>query len=489
MKNTQKTINLLFLSIPLFLLISCDTNQKEEQNVLNEINQEVENNSQAYSNLEKITSDIGHRLTGSENGAKAEQYTYDLLKSYGYEDVKYHEFEVEAWARDSVRLEINNEEVEEVVSLGHSPVSADVEFEVIDVNNGLRTDFDSLKAEVKGKIALVYIGILDGSPEGLKNIHRSEKTALAIEYGVKGLIITNQVPGGVLLTGTASVTGSLIDIPAICISYEKGMELKKQLENGENISAHIQMSNTSEMIKSRNVIATLPANDQTDENIIIGGHLDSWDLSTGAIDNGIGIAAILDIARTYKALDLKPKRNIKFVMFMGEEQGLLGSEEMVKMLADKGELGNVAYMMNIDMSGNPDGFNAAGREEMVAVFDSIGEKIQEVDSSYKNTNANKAGLHSDHQSFMMEGIPVVGLVGNLERKVYSYYHSNGDDFSLVNEKHLENTVRFGGMFLWELANLEEIPAKKLDFEQTKEFLIEQGLREELELGNSWKWGE
>lgn len=489
MKNTQKTLKLLFFSLPIFFLISCNSNTKEERNVLNEINQEVENNSQAYSNLEKITSDIGHRLTGSENGAEAEQYTYELLKSYGYEDVQFHQFEVEAWARDSVRLEINNEEVKEVVSLGHSPVSADVEHEVIDVNNGLRADFESLKDEVKGKIALVYIGILDGSPEGLKNIHRSEKTALAIEYGAKGIMIVNQVPGGVLLTGTASVTGSLIDIPAICISYEKGMELKEQLKNNEKITAHIQMSNTSEMIKSRNVIATLPAKEKTDESIIIGGHLDSWDLSTGAIDNGIGIAAILDIARTYKALDLQAKRNIKFVMFMGEEQGLLGSKEMVKMLAEEGELGNVAYMMNIDMSGNPKGFNASGREEMVPIFDEIGYKIQAVDSSYENVNANKAGLHSDHQSFMMEGVPVVGLVGNLERKVYSYYHSNGDDFSLVNEKHLKNTVRFGGMFLWELANLEEIPAKKLDFEQTKKFLIDQDLKEELELGNEWKWGE
>ncbi|SMG16236.1 Zn-dependent amino-or carboxypeptidase, M28 family [Marivirga sericea] len=489
MKNTQKTIKLLFFSLPIIFLISCNANQEKEQNVLNAINQEVQENSKAYSNLEKMTSEIGHRLTGSDNGAEAEEYTYELLKSYGYENVEYHEFEVEAWVRDSVRLEINSEKVAEVVSLGHSPVSADIEHEVIDVSNGLRADFDSLKEEVQGKIALVYIGILEGSPEGLKNIHRSEKTALAIEYGATGIIITNQVPGGVLLTGTASVTGSLIDIPAICVSYEKGMELKERLKKGEEISAHIQMSNTSEMIKSRNVIATLPAKEKTNENIIIGGHLDSWDLSTGAIDNGIGIAAILDIARTYKALNLQPKRNIKFVMFMGEEQGLLGSKEMVKMLANEKELGNVAYMMNIDMSGNPKGFNAAGREEMVPVFDKIGYEIQEIDSSYENTNANSAGLHSDHQSFMMEGVPVVGLVGNLERKVYSYYHSNGDDFSLVNEEHLMNTVRFGGMFLWELANLEEIPAKKLDFEQTKEFLIDEGLKEELELGNEWKWGE
>jgi len=489
MKNTHKAAKILLFSVSIFILLSCDADQGEEQNILKSINQEVQENSEAYSNLKKITSEIGHRLTGSDNGAAAEEYTYKLLKSYGYQDVEYHEFEVEAWARDSVYLEINGEAVEEVVSLGHSPVSADVEREVIDVNNGLRSDFDSLKSEVKGKIALVYIGILDDSPKGLKNIHRSEKTALAIEYGAKGIVIVNQVPGGVLLTGTASVTGSLIDIPAVCISYEKGMELKQQLEAGNEITAHIQMSNSSEMIKSRNVIATLPAKEKTDESIILGGHLDSWDLSTGAIDNGIGIAAILDIARTYKALNLQPKRNIKFVMFMGEEQGLLGSKQMVQMLADEGELDDVAYMMNIDMSGNPKGFNASGREEMVSVFNSIGGKIQVVDSTYQNENSNKAGLHSDHQSFMMEGIPVVGLVGDLEPKVYSYYHSNGDDFSLVNKEHLENTVRLSGMFLWELANLKDLPAKRYDFEETKQFLIDQDLRDELELGNEWKWGE
>lgn len=489
MRNLQNMIKQILISLPLLLLLSCNANESKEVNVLADINEEVQSNSQAYSNLDKMISDIGHRLTGSENGAKAEKFVYDLLKADGFEDVKYQEFEVEAWARDSVRLEINAVQITEVVSLGHSPVSADVEKEVIDVNNGLRADFDSLKDDVKGKIALVYIGILDGSPKGLNNIHRSEKTALAIEYGATGIIIVNQVPGGVLLTGTASVTGSLIDIPAICISYEKGMELKEQLANDEEITAHIQMSNKSELIKSRNIIATLPAKEKTDETIVIGGHLDSWDLATGAIDNGIGVAAILDIARTYKALDLHAKRNIKFVFFMGEEQGLLGSKEMVKMFVNDGEIENIAYMMNIDMSGNPKGFNAAGRDNMVAIFDTIGEKIQTVDSTYENKNANRAGLHSDHQSFMMEGVPIVGLVGNLEPKVYSYYHSNGDDFSLVNKKHLENTVRFCGMFLWELANLDEIPTKKLDFEQTKQFMIDQGLKEELELGAEWKWGE
>ncbi len=483
----NKLFTLLFV-VP-FLFFSCDTKDKAGQNDLSRINEEVLNNSEAYDNLKKLTTDIGHRLTGSGNGKQAEQYTYDLLKSYGFENVQFHEFEVEAWSRDTVGLAINGENVPEVVSLGQSPVDADVEAQLVDIGNGLRADFETHKDKVKDKIALVYIGILPDSEEGLNNIHRSEKTALAIEYGAKGIIIINQVKGGVLLTGTASVTGKLIEIPAVCTSYEVGMDLKSKLADGNSIEARIDMENKSEMIKSRNVIATLPGTDFPDQNILVGGHLDSWDLATGAIDNGIGIAAILDMARTFKKLNIQPKRNIQFVMFMGEEQGLLGSKALVSKLKESNDLQNVRYMMNIDMSGNPKGYNASGRSESMELFTEIGERIKAVDSTYQNENTNRAGLHSDHQSFMMEGVPVVGLVGNLERKVYDYYHSNGDDFDLVNEVHLKNTVRFGSMFLWELANTENLPAKNQNFEETKQFLIEQGLREELELGNEWKWGE
>lgn len=480
--------------LPLIVFITvygCNSPEKNEvaDNTLKDINQEVLANSQAYNNLEKMTSEIGHRLTGSENGKAAEQYTYDLLKSYGYDNVKFYPFEVEAWARDTVGIEFNNEIDRQVVSLGHSPVSSNVEGELIDLGNGLRADFEAHKDKVKGKIVLAYIGILPDSEENLKNIHRSEKTALAIEYGASGIVIINKVPNGVLLTGTASVTGSLIPIPAVCITYEKGMALKERLQGGESIQTHIFMKNKSEVIKSRNVIATLPGKEFPEENIVVGGHLDSWDLATGAIDNGIGIAAVLDMARTFKSLNIQPKRNIQFVMFMGEEQGLLGSKALVKDLTNENQLNNVRYMMNIDMSGNPIGFNASGRDEMVPIFNQIGEKIQDVDSTYINENANRAGLHSDHQTYMMEGIPVVGIVGNLEPVVYDFYHSNGDDFDLVNEEHLKNTVRYSSMMLYELAEMDSLPAQKLNFEQTKQFLINQDLKEELELGNEWKWGE
>jgi len=115
--------------------------------------------------------------------------------------------------------------------------------------------------------------------------------------------------------------------------------------------------------------------------------------------------SVLDIARTFRALKLKPKRTIEFVMFMGEEQGLLGSRAMTEELKKSGKIDKVRYMMNLDMTNNPGGINAFGRDDMVAFFKTIGELIQKTDPAYANTMANQAGLHSDHQPFMIEGVP------------------------------------------------------------------------------------
>src|SRR5690606_2237131 len=253
---------------------------------------------------------------------------YDLLKSYGFEDVRFQPFEMESWARGTVNVSIGKvgapmQDVKSV-ALAHTPVEADVYGELIDMGNGLEDDYKKAGDKVKGKIALVYLGILPNSGEGLRNLHRSEKTALAIKYGAKGIIIINTVDGGVLLTGTASVTGKLISIPAACIGKEDGMQLKESLKE-EKISARISMTNFSGTIKARNVIATLKGKKHQSEKIVVGGHLDSWDLADGSIDNGIGSFSILDMARTFKVLGLRPERTIEFVMFMGEEQGLLGS--------------------------------------------------------------------------------------------------------------------------------------------------------------------
>jgi len=479
--------NYLLLLVGLFLF-SCGQEKEETlSDTFKRINDEVLQNSKAYATLEEATSTIGHRLTGSENGSKAEEYTYNKFKEYGFDDVKYLEFEVEAWSRGDIAVEIDGSPVP-AVTLAHSPTESEITGQLVDLGNGLEVDYTSNPGAVKDKIAVVYIGILDGSPEGLNNLHRSEKTALAIKYGAKGIVIINQVDNGVLLTGTASVTGELIPIPAVCIGKENGMALKEKLK-AKSVSAHIKMTNNSNMIKARDVVATIKGSEIPEERIIIGGHLDSWDLATGAIDNGIGSFSVLDIARAFKANNLSPKRTIQFVMFMGEEQGLLGSRYLVEQEIKNGTIENIKYMMNLDMSGNPIGINAGGKLDDPDFFTTLGAEINKVDTIFQNQFSNRSGLHSDHQPFMLEGVPIVGVIGNLDRSIYGCYHSDCDDFDLVNEAHMVNTARFGTMILYGLANAETLPAKKMDSETTKQFMIDNNLREPLTIAGDWKWGD
>jgi Zn-dependent M28 family amino/carboxypeptidase len=473
----------------LFVLALAVATACQKKEALNEtfarLDTEINQNSKAYVTLQEATSTIGHRLTGSENGKKAEEYTYSKFKEYGFEDVAYQEFEVEAWSRGKVAAQIDGDSVK-AVTLGHSPVTSDVTGELVDMGNGLEADYVAKPGAAKGKIAFFYIGILPDSPEGSRNLHRSEKTAIAIRYGAKGVIIYNQVDGGVMFTGTASVTGELLSIPAICISKEDGFAIKEKLKT-KKVSAHVVMTNHSDPIKARNVIATIKGSELPDERILIGGHLDSWDLATGAIDNGIGSFAILDIARAFKANNLKPRRTVQFIMFMGEEQGLLGSTYMVNEAIKDGSIENIKYMMNLDMTGNPIGINAGGKLDDTTFFRNLGAEVAKVDTIYKNDISGKSGLHSDHQPFMLEGVPVLGLNSNLDRSIYGCYHANCDDFKLVNEAHIRNTARFGTMILFGLADAEKLPASKMDSETTKQFMIDNHLDEPLKLAGDWKW--
>jgi len=462
--------------------------QDQFNDVFSKINADVQQNSKAYPNLKSATETIGHRLTGSANGEKAEAYAYNLLKSYGY-DVRYQPFEVESWNRISVETKIggeNNLSPINCVTLAHSPVKADVKGELVDMGNGTEADYLANPTKVKGKIALIFLGTLPGSAENTPRLHRSEKTALATKYGATGVVIINGVKGDVLLTGTASVTGKLIPIPAVCIGLENGMRIKETLKS-EKQFASINMSNFSGMIKARNVIATIKGTDKPNEKIVVGGHLDSWDLATGAIDNGIGSFAILDMARTFKDLKLKTKRTVEFVMFMGEEEGLLGSKAYVKEAKKAKNISQVKFMLNYDMTNDPKGFSAS-RKEMEGLFKSWGADIAKLDTGFTNVFASGAGLHSDHQPFMLEGIPTGGGAGGkLPNNSGPFYHSNGDSFALVDEQGLKNTVRYGAMLTYALANTAEIPVKVQTDAEVKSFLQANNLETPLKIAGEWRW--
>ena len=243
------TLGILVLSVSLFSSSFVSLEGEDDlKDVFKKIKVEVELHSKAYSSLEDACKTIGHRLTGSEKGKKAEEYAFRLLKEYGFKDTKFQGFQVEAWARDTVTLSIappKSDDFREVpvVSLAMTPVDANIQGTIIDLGNGLDADYTG--KDVAGKVVLANIGLLEAAA-GTKNLHRSEKTALAIQHGAMGVIFVNTVKGQVLLTGTASVTGNLISIPAVCISLEHGTEIRKWMKVQPGLLSLIVMHNVSE---------------------------------------------------------------------------------------------------------------------------------------------------------------------------------------------------------------------------------------------------
>lgn len=460
--------------------LSAQTNQQ----VLDLINKEVQQNSEAYQQLKKATETIGHRATGTENGRIAEEYAANLLRSYGY-DVSFQEFTFSGWNRKSLDLKINNQPIK-AVALAHSPANVSLSGELIDLANGLEDDYKKIGDKVKGKIVFAALGLLDGTPKEIENLHRSEKTALAEKYGAKGIILFNRPAGGILLTGTASVTGEIIKIPAINISLEDGLKIKENLSKGKEI-AKIEMKNDVGQMKGRNIIAKKIGSKFPNEKIVLGGHLDSWDLATGAIDNGVGSFSVMDIARTYKKLNLQNDRTIEFVLFMGEEVGLIGSKYYVNQALKDGSINQIKVMSNMDMTTNPKSYYST-MESNLPILTDYANDVQKVIPDFKLKTFASVDLHSDHQPFMLQGVPIIGLSDSQFTKgALNCYHANCDTFDYVEEIGLKNNVILETYLLYRLSNLKEIPSKRWNEQEIKEALIKGNLETPLRISGDWRW--
>ncbi|HQW85746.1 MAG TPA: M28 family peptidase [Flavobacteriales bacterium] len=449
---------------------------------------EARENARGYEWLAWSTTAIGHRLTGSPQGVRAQEVADSLFRVAGVERVSQHPFTAQAWARGTVMLRVGDGTGTEhlaAVALAQTPDSADVEGELLDLGNGLAEQFAQWKDRVAGRVVLMNIGLVD-APQGTGNLHRSEKAALAIRHGAIGIVFVNNVEGGVLLTGTASIDGATIPVPAACIASEDGLRMRERLKVGASLRIGLRMTNHIGTVQARNVVAEIPGSDLAHEVVMVGGHLDSWDLATGATDNGLGAFSIVDMARAVVASGHRPRRTLRFVLFMGEEQGLLGSEALVADLKASGELGRVRCMVNMDMTGDPFGFGVVGPAGWGPLVDTLMAPIHALDTVFRKDLKEQAWLHSDHQSFLLAGVPVINPLCDLGGHVYGCYHSSCDDVHLVDPRDMVNNVRFVGALLLQLADAPALPRHFTEAELGAR-LRADGLEEKLRMAGQWRW--
>ena len=252
-------------------------------------------------------------------------------------------------------------------------------------------------------MVLAYSSNLPGTAKEIARRPRYEKIVIAQQHGAVGVIFIGAARDNIVAVGSGTSMGETVaPLSAVVIGREDGMALKARLAQTP-LSVRLSMTNTFFQATPRNVIATLEGADLADEHIVFGGHLDRWDLATGALDNGVVAVTVLEVARALKAAGYRPRRTIHFVLYMGEEQVMHGSQAHAADLARQGMLVNVKYMFNTDMSIDPVAFNIWGFAANKAFYDDLAAKIRSYLPNFEGSVVSRPMPGGDSDPYQRRG--------------------------------------------------------------------------------------
>jgi carboxypeptidase Q len=252
-------------------------------------------------------------------------------------------------------------------------------------------------------------------------------TFLAAE-GAAGLLRDSNKEHGLVNMTTAASNFSAAELPEAFLTTESYGLLWRLLKRGP-VEVEIELTNafSSHPVEVYNTVAELPGSDKADEVVIIGGHIDSWDLGTGATDNGTGTVAVLEAARALKAVGVKPRRTIRFIFFSGEEQGLHGSRAYVK--AHEKEMAKVSGVLVHDMgTGRVKSIGLQGRYDLLETMNTVVEPFKEAVNLEELSMRNMMG--TDHLSFLPHGVPAFAVIQD-EAEYRKTHHTESDTFDKV----------------------------------------------------------
>jgi hypothetical protein len=422
-----------------------------------QIDQDMRASPQAYPLLKDLTTRIGPRMTGSREGHQAEQWALGQFHSMGYANAHFVPFTFDRWTRGALSLTIGGRSVP-AVAFGGSP-AANFDTDIVDMHDGIDADYAAAPERARGKVVLVYLTVSPDSADSTPFLMRWDKIKLAIRYGAKALVFINRGQGDVLSTGSGWFDGA-IPIPVLMVGHDSGLALRAQLKR-TSLPVRVSTANGQVPGEANDIVATLPGRDPKAEKIVFGAHLDSWDLATGALDNGAGATALLDVARVFKQRGYRPKRTIQFVLFMGEEQGDLGSKALAK--ADSLDRGSVqtGYMFNTDMSYDPTALNTWGFEVDRGFVGGVTADIHDRYPSFSLDVPSRPMPGGDSDAYLAFGVPVFYLMGNQTPDYIRCQHADCDRIDIIQPDKLMTTAAIEAVVLWRLSNADQLPSRRL----------------------------
>jgi len=438
--------------------------------------------------LRELCDRIGPRVAGTKGYQDAAEWAAAQFRANGIKDVHLEPFTIpngwqRGWAQSQIYSPIQRRLHLESVSWTPSTPPGGVKGEITVITDLSERNLRSQAAEIKNRIVLLDTErvFADGFNKTYARLIASYP--LLKSLGARALVLNNTVPNNVLgdWLDIDNAKAEIQPLPIAEIGMEDYKLLRRLLEEGAVTIGFEYQNQITGPTQVSNVVAEIRGSEKPDEWILIGAHLDSWDLGTGCQDNGTGSVMVLEIAKAFAALPHPPRRSIRFVLWTGEEPGLLGSRFYVKQHVR--ELDKWVAVLNTDNgAGHPKGWKVEGRKDLKEAMAPIG-------SAYlRDLSADRISMEvtfdTDHGPFMLRGIPTLDLW--VEDGPYeAVHHKSSDTFDKVDPIFFKADTAIVAATGYVIAQMSKPIAPHLDHSAVGEILKKAELDQYLIAHGDW----
>ena len=392
--------------------------------------------SAAFERLTTLVDRFGHRLSGSESLERALDWIIEEMRADGLANVRGEPVLVPHWVRgeESAELVSPRPRVLPMLGLGGSVATpaGGIEAEVLVV--GSFEELERRAAEARGRIVLFDVPF---TTYGETVRYRTGGAVAAARAGAVASLLRSVGPYSMQTphTGTMSYVDSVPRIPAAAITVEDAMQLHRMQDRGERVVVRLVMNaRTLPDAQSRNVVAEIRGTEFPDEVVVLGGHIDSWDVGQGAMDDAGGSVAAWEAVRLMHELGMRPRRTVRVVLWTNEENGLRGGTAYRDQHRD--ELDDHVLAIESDAGVfKPLGFGFSGSDSAYAMMRQIGSLLERIDAG----EMVRGGGGADIGPIMELGVPGAGL--NVDgTRYFWYHHSDADTIDKLDAREFNECV-------------------------------------------------
>jgi Zn-dependent M28 family amino/carboxypeptidase len=441
-----------FVLLPAVLLASAPPLSESYKDVSTRIISAALADPDGYAKLSYLCDRIGNRLSGSDSLNAAIEWAAGQMKRDGLENVATSAVKVPHWVR-------GREDAEMVKPVRHPLSMLGLGGSVATPPDGITAEvvpvasFDALNAlgrdKVAGKIVLFNVPY---EGYGKTVVYRGSGASRAAKLGAVAMLIRSVGSLAMQTPHTGALNYSAADpkIPAAAITFEDATLIQRLTDAGETVAVHLYME--AHMLPdadSANVMGEIRGREKPDEIVVMGGHIDSWDVGAGAQDDGSGIMAALEAAVVVKKLGLHPRRTLRVVFWTNEENGGAGGRAYRDMVGGKIH----DYVAAIEMDGGaekPVGFGVSPGGAALARAKEIGRLLTPIGAD----TINEGGGGSDIEPLMRDGVPGLGLF-TVGQHYFDWHHTRTDTVDKINPLEFRQCVAAMAVMGYVLADIPE----------------------------------